>query len=87
MDDWTDPYPNSDDLDLLLSQPVLLDEVWGAVEDRLRVARAGAAAQAEAPRVGTDIEQSQIWDSVDDGRDALHVPLPFATPPGVALTF
>lgn len=52
MDDWTDPYPNSDDLDLLLSQPVLLDEVWGAVEDRLRVARAGAAAQAEAPEWG-----------------------------------
>ena len=85
MDDWTYAYPNPD-VDSPSSQPVLLDEVWGVVEGGLRSAHSDAAAHAEAARVAADIEQSRVWDSVD-GRNVLDVPLPFATPPSVELTF
>lgn len=86
MDYWTYPYPNPE-VDEPLSQPMLLDQIWGAVEDRLRAAHAEAAAHADAERRAAELEQSRVWNSVDDGRNALDVPLPFATPPGVALTF
>lgn len=86
MDDWTYPYPNSD-VESPSSQPMLLDQVWGAVEDRLRAARADAAAQAEADRFAADLEASRVWGSVDDGRSVMDVPLPFATPPGAAMIF
>lgn len=86
MSDWTYTDPNPD-VDSPSSQPVQLDAVWGTVEDRLRAAHAEAAAQADADRQAAELEQSWVWDSVDDGRNALYVPLPFATPPGVALTF
>lgn len=86
MDDWTYPHPNPD-VDSPSSQPMLLEVVWGAVEDRLRAARAEAAAQAEAARVAVDVEQARDWDSVDDRSSIQDVPRPFATPPGVALTF
>lgn len=90
MDDWTYPNTNPDtnpDADSPTSQPTLLDQIWGVVEDRLRVAHAEAASQAEADRLAVDIEQARDWDSVDDGQNAMDVPLPFATPPGAALTF
>lgn len=86
MADWTYPYPNPD-VDSPSSQPMLLDEIRGAVEDRLRAALSEAAAQAEADRRAADIAQARDWDSVDDGRNAVDVPLPFATPSGPALTF
>ena len=86
MDDGTYRYPNPD-VGSPSSQPTLLDAVCGAVEDRLHAARAEAASQAEAGRVAADIEQSRDWDGVDDGRNVLDVPLPFATPCGASLTF
>lgn len=86
MDDWTYPYPHPH-VDSPSSQPMQLDQVWGAVDARLRAARAAAAAQAEADRRAADLEQSRVWDSVVDGRNVMDVPLPFATPPGAALTF
>lgn len=87
MDDWTYPYPNPDD-DSPASQPMLLDEVWGAVEDRLRRdARAEAAAQADADRGAAELEQSRDWDSVDDGRNVLDAPLPFVSPADNSLTY
>ncbi|MBB1496166.1 hypothetical protein J4N02_14875 [Propioniciclava sp. MC1595] len=86
MDDWTYAYPNPD-VDSPSSQPVLLDEVWGTVEARLRVARAEAAAQAEAERIAADIEHERVWVSADDGRNPLDVPLPFATSPSASPTF
>lgn len=82
MDDWTYPYPNPD-VDSRPPQPVVLDEVWGAVEDRLRVARAEAAAERRA----ADLEQSRVWDSVDDGRNVLDVPLPFEAPADTSLAY
>lgn len=86
MDERTYPY-DSPDYDMPSSQPMLLDEVWGAVEDRLRAAQAQAAAQAEADRRAADVEQARNRDTVDDGGNALDILLPFATPPGAALTF
>ncbi len=74
MDDWTYPEPNSDDLDPPSSQPVLVDEVSGAVEDRLRAAHRGAA----------DIERSWVWDSVADGRST---PLQFESPAHTSLAY
>ena len=51
MADWTYPYPYPNpDVDSPSSQPMLLDEIRGAVEDRLRAALSEAAAQAEADR-------------------------------------
>lgn len=86
MADWT--YPNSNpDVDSPSSQPMLLDEILGAVEEGLRAAHAEAAAQAEADRRAADVEQARDRDTVDDGRNALDIPLPFATPPGAALIF
>lgn len=87
MDDWTYPYPNPD-VDSPASQPMLLDEVWGAVEGRLRRdARAEAAAQADAERGAAELEQSRDWDNVDGGRNALGVPLPFPPTPSASPTF
>lgn len=86
MDDWTYPYPNPD-VDSPASQPMLLDVVWGAVEARLLEGHAEVAAQAEADRRASDLEPSGVWDSVDDGRNALDVLLPLATPPGAAPAF
>ena len=51
MDDWTYAHPVRD-VDASSSQPMLLDQVWGAVEDHLRAAQASSAAQAEADRLG-----------------------------------
>lgn len=86
MDDWT--YPDSDpDLDAPSSQPMLLDQVWGAVADRLRAAHVEGAAQAEAARRAADHEQVWIWDSVDDERNVLDVPLPFEAPAHPSLTY
>lgn len=87
MDDWTYTYPNPDVDHPPSSQPMPLDRVWGAVEDRLRVAHAEAAAQADAEHRAVELEQSRVWDSVDDGRNALDVLLPLATPPGAAPAF
>lgn len=84
MDDWTYHYP---DVDSPSTQPMLLDEVWVAVEDRLRVARAEAAAQSEAERRAADLVQSEVWHSVDDGRNAVDVPLPFEPPADTSLAY
>ena len=86
MDDWTYPYPHPH-VDSPSSQPMQLDQVWGAVDARLRAARAAAAAQAEADRRAADLEQSRVWDSVDDGRSILDVPLPFESPADTSLTY
>lgn len=79
MDDWTYSHPDLD-ADAPPSQPMLLDQVWGAVEDRLRAAHADAAAQAEADRRAAELEQARAWEDVDDGRSVLDVPLPFEAP-------
>jgi len=82
MDDW--PYPYSDpEVDASSSQPMLLDQVWGSVKDRLRAAHAEVAEQADADRRAADLEQG----GVDAGRNVLDVPLPFAAPPSAALTY
>lgn len=76
MDDWTYRNPNPD-VDSPSSQPALLEQVWGEVEDRLRAAHVDEAAQAGAERREADLEQSRVRDSGDDGRNVLDVPLPF----------
>ena len=86
MDDWTYPNPNPD-VDSPSSQPMLLDQIWGAVEDRLRAAHAEAAAQADADRQAAEREQSRVWDSVDDGRNVLDAPLPFVSPADSSLAY
>ena len=77
MDDWTNTYP---DVDPPESQPTLLDQDRRAIEDRHVGAR-----QAQAARVA-ELEQTQALDAVGSPAEA-DVPLPFAAPPGVALTF
>ena len=77
MDDWTYPYPDVDVPDTQLS---LLNQDELAIE-----ARRAHAQQAEAARVA-ELEQAQAFDAVGSPAVA-DVPLPFATPPGVALTF
>ena len=77
MDDWTYPYP---DVEVPDTQPPLLHEDWRVME-----ARRARAQQAEAARVA-ELEQAQAFDAVGSPAEA-DVPLPFATPPGVALTF
>lgn len=52
---------------------------------RVMEARRARAQQAEAARVA-ELEQTQALDAVGSPVDA-DVPLPFATPPGLALTF
>ena len=84
MDDWTYPYPKPD-VDSPASQPMLLDVVWGAVEARLLEGHAQVAAPAEADRRASELDPSGVWDSVDDGRNSLDVPLPFASPSGAGL--
>ena len=77
MDDGTYPYP---DVDVPDTQPPLLFE-----DRRVMEARRSRAQQAEAARVA-DLEQTQAFDAAGSRAEA-DVPLPFATPPGVALTF
>ena len=77
MDDWTYTYPDVDPPD---TQPTLLFE-----DGRVKEARRSHARQAEAARVA-ELEQTQALDAVGSPAEA-DVPLPFATPPGVALTF
>ena len=77
MDDWTYPYP---DVEVPDTQPPLLFE-----DGRVMEARRSHARQAEAARVA-ELEQAQAFDAVGSPAVA-DVPLPFATPPGVALTF
>lgn len=77
MDDWPYPYP---DVDPRESQPPLLHEDWRVME-----ARRARAQQAEAARVA-ELQQTQAVDVVGNQAEA-DVPLPFVTPPGVALTF
>ena len=77
MDDWTYPYSDVKPPD---SPPTLLDQDRRAIENRHVRAR-----QAEAARVA-ELEQTQALDAVGSPAEA-DVPLPFATPPGVALTF
>lgn len=77
MDDWTYPHP---DVDPPESQPTLMDQDRRAIEDRR-----ARAQQAEAARVA-ELEQAQAFDAVGSPAEA-DVPLPFATPPGVANAF
>ena len=77
MDDWTYAHADAEVPD---TQPPLLDEDGRAME-----ARRARAQQAEAARVA-ELEQTQALDAVGSPAEA-DVPLPFATPPGVALTF
>lgn len=77
MDDWTYAYP---DVDVPDSQPPLLNE------DGLAIGASHTRAQqAEAARVA-ELEQTQALDAVGSPAE-VDVPLPFATPPGVALPF
>ena len=77
MDDWTYPYQ---DVDVPDTQPPLLNQDWRVIETRrARVQR------AEAARVA-DLEQTQAFDAAGSRAEA-DVPLPFATLPGVALSF
>ena len=77
MEDWTYPYP---DVDPPESQPMLSDQARRAIEDRHVQAR-----RAEAARVA-ELRQTQALNAVRSPAEA-EVPLPFATPPGAALTF
>ena len=77
MDDW--PYPYQD-IDVPDAQPTLRFE-----DGRVMGARRSRAQQAEAARVA-ELEQTQTVDIVGNHTEA-NVPLPFATPPGVAPTF
>ena len=77
MDDWTYPYQ---DVDVPDAQPPLLREDGSVMETRR-----GRAQQAEAAR-NAELEQTQALDALGSPAEA-DVPLPFATPPGVALTF
>ena len=77
MDDWTYAHADAEVPD---TQPTLLFEDGPAMEVRL-----ARAQQAEAARVA-ELEQAQAFDAVGSPAEA-DVPLPFATPPGVALTF
>ena len=77
MDDWTYPYTDAEVPD---TQPPLLHE-----DGRVMEPRRARAQQAEAARVA-ELEQTQALDAVG-GPAEVDVPLPFATPPGVALTF
>lgn len=77
MDDWTYAHADAEAPD---TQPPLLDEDGRAME-----ARRARAQQAEAARVA-ELQQTQALDAVSSHAEA-DVPLPFATPPGAALTF
>ena len=77
MNDWTYTYPVVDPPD---TQPTLLFEDGRVMEVRL-----ARAQRAEAARVA-ELEQTQAPDDVGNPAEA-DVPLPFATPPGVALSF
>ena len=77
MDDRTYPYSDVEPLD---SQLNLLDRDWRVVEDHH-----ARAQQAEAARVA-ELERAQALDAGGSPVEA-DVPPPFATPPGVALTF
>ena len=77
MDDWT--YPDQD-VDVPDTQPPLLFE-----DGRVMEARRARAQRAAAARVA-ELEPTQVVDVVGH-RAEPDVPLPFATPPGVALTF
>jgi hypothetical protein len=79
MDDWTYPHP---DPDSCLPEPALLDQDWRAIEDHHVQAH-----QAEAARRASDLEETEALESVGDPQTVSYIPLPFATPPGVALTF
>lgn len=81
MDDWTYPYPNLD-VDAPAPDPMLLDEVREAVEDRFRTTEAQGAADRVA-----EFEQPEAQQAVDGLPFDADVPLPFATPPGAALAF
>lgn len=78
MDDWTYRHPDINSPD---TQPTLLDQDWRAIEARrLRAQQADAASQGE-------LEQAEGLDAVGDAHALKIVPLPFAPPPGAALTF
>lgn len=77
MDDWTCSYW---DLDVPDTQPALLFEDGLVME-----ARRARAQQAEAARVA-ELVQTHARDGVVNPAEP-DVPLPFATPPGAALTF
>jgi hypothetical protein len=86
MDDWTYPYSDPE-AEAPSAQPNLLGEIWSGVEESLHAVHAEGAAQAEAARRAADLEQARVWDSVDDGRNVLDVPLPFEAPVHTALTY
>ena len=77
MDDWTYPYQ---DVDVPDAQRPLLRE-----DGRVMEARRARAQQVEAARVA-ELEQTHARGGVGYPPEA-DIPLPFATPPGVALTF
>ncbi len=77
MDDWTYAHADAEVPD---TQPPLLDEDGRAME-----ARRARAQQAEAARVA-ELQQTQAFDAAGSPAEA-DLPLPFATPPGAALTF
>ena len=76
MDDWTYAHADAEVPD---TQPPLLHE-----DERVMEARRARAQQAEAARVA-ELEQAQAFDAVGSPAEA-DIPLPFATPPGAALT-
>ena len=78
MDDWTCSYW---DVDVPDTQPPLLHE-----DGRVMEASRARAQQAGAARGVADLEQTLALDAVGSPAEA-DVPLPFATPPGVALSF
>ena len=77
MDDWTYAHADAEVPD---TQPALLHQ-----DGRVMEARRVRAQQAEAARVA-ELEQTQAVDVVANHAEA-DVTLPFATPPGAAMTF
>ena len=77
MDDWTYAHADAEVPD---TQPSLLHQ-----DGRVMEARRARAQQAEAARVA-ELERAQAFDAAGSPAEA-EVQLPFATRPGVALTF
>ena len=77
MDDRTYAHADAEVPD---TQPALLHQ-----DGRVMEARRARAQRAEAARVA-ELEQTQAFDAAGSPAEA-DVPLPFATPPGVSLTF
>ncbi len=80
MDDSTYPYSDVDPPD---TQPTFLDQNWREIEAR----RVRAQQVEDKAASHGELEQAVGLDAPGEVQALIDVPLPFATPPGAALTF